>query len=84
METDVAAFEQALLVMDRRQAGDIVGEGVREMAQCTDEIRHSLYEIEWEYGEVISSIVRNRKDWESEFFQAIPFHQKVTEEGIRL
>ncbi len=49
-----------------------------------DEIRHSLYEIEWEYGEVISSIVRNREDWESEFYQAIPFHQKVIEEGIRL
>jgi len=49
-----------------------------------DKIRHSLYEIEWEYGEVISSIVRNREDWESEFYQAIPFYQKVTEEGIRL
>lgn len=50
----------------------------------TDKIRHSLYEIEWEYGEVISSIVRTRKDWRSESYRAIPFHQKVTEEGTRL
>jgi len=50
----------------------------------TDRIRHRLYEIEWESGEVISSIVRNRGEWNSELYQAMPFHQRVQQEGIRL
>ncbi len=50
----------------------------------TDRIRHRLYEIEWESGEVISSIVRNREEWDSDLYQTMPFHQRVQEEGIRL
>ena len=50
----------------------------------TDRIRHRLYEIEWESGEVISSIVRNREEWDSDLYQAMPFHQRVQQEGMRL
>ena len=50
----------------------------------TDRIRHRLYEVEWEAGEVISSIVRNREDWNSNLYKAMPFHQIVEREGIRL
>ena len=50
----------------------------------TDRIRHRLYEIEWETGEVISSIVRNHKEWNSDLYQTIPFHQRIAEEGISL
>jgi len=50
----------------------------------TDRIRHRLYEIEWESGEVISSIVRNREEWNSDLYQAMPFHKRVQQEGIRL
>ena len=50
----------------------------------TDRIRHRLYEIEWESEEVISSIVRNREEWNSDLYQAMPFHQRVQQEGIRL
>jgi uncharacterized protein len=50
----------------------------------TDRIRHRLYEIEWESGEVISSIVRGREEWNSVLYQALPFHQKVQREGVRL
>lgn len=50
----------------------------------TDRIRHRLYEVEWESGEVISSIVRNREDWNSSLYQAMPFHQRVLEEGTML
>ena len=50
----------------------------------TDRIRHGLYEIEWESGEIISSIVRNREEWNSDLYQAMPFHQRVQQEGIRL
>ena len=50
----------------------------------TDRIRHRLYEIEWESVEVISSIVRNSEEWNSDLYQAMPFHQRVQQEGIRL
>ena len=50
----------------------------------TDRIRHRLYEVEWESGEVISSIVRNQEEWYSGIYHAMPFHQRVQQEGIRL
>jgi len=50
----------------------------------TDRIRHRLYETEWEYGVVISSIVRSREEWNSKRYQAVPFHQRVDHEGIKL
>jgi uncharacterized protein len=50
----------------------------------TDRIRHRLYEIEWESGQVISSIVRSHEEWNSDLYQAMPFHQRVQQEGIRL
>ncbi|MGM0454304.1 MAG: nucleotidyltransferase domain-containing protein [Thermodesulfobacteriota bacterium] len=50
----------------------------------TDRIRHRLYEIEWDSGEVISSIVRNREEWQSGMFEAMPFHHRVRQEGVRV
>ena len=52
--------------------------------QRTDRIRHRLYEIEWETGEVICSIVRNREQWNSSLYRATPFYQRVEKEGMRL
>jgi predicted nucleotidyltransferase len=49
-----------------------------------DRIRHRLYEVEWENEEVISSIVRNREEWNSDLYQAMPFYKIVEQEGIRL
>ena len=50
----------------------------------TDRIRHTLYEIEWDAGTAISSIVRSRNEWNSQRYQAMPFHQKIEEEGVRI
>ena len=50
----------------------------------TDRIRHRLYEIEWKTGEVITSIIRNRGEWNSTLYKTTPFHQNVTREGIIL
>jgi len=50
----------------------------------TDAIRHRLYNVEWEYGEVISCIVRSRKEWNSPLYKAMPFHENVEREGIVL
>lgn len=49
-----------------------------------NKIRYRLYEIEWECDEVLCSIVRNRKEWDSPVFKSIPFHQNVELEGIVL
>lgn len=50
----------------------------------TDRIRHRLYELEWEAGEVISSIIRSREEWNGGRYQAMPFHALVEREGVRL
>ncbi len=49
-----------------------------------DAIRHRLYNVEWECGEVISCIVRSRKEWDSPLYKAMPFHENVEREGIVL
>ena len=48
----------------------------------TDRIRHVLYEIEWETGEVLSSIVRCREDWHSSKYQFIPLRINIEREGL--
>lgn len=49
-----------------------------------DEIRHRLYEIEWESGEVLTSVIRSQTEWDSPRYRAIPFRQNVQREGIVL
>jgi len=49
-----------------------------------DVIRHRLYEIEWESGEVLCAIVRSRKEWQSPRYRAMPFRQNVEREGVTL
>ncbi|MEW6235505.1 MAG: nucleotidyltransferase domain-containing protein [Candidatus Omnitrophota bacterium] len=47
-------------------------------------IRHRLYEIEWEMGEVISSVIHSREEWNRPRMKITPFHQNVSQEGIPL
>jgi uncharacterized protein len=49
-----------------------------------DRLRHQIYEIEWEKGEVISSIIRNRQEWNTPRFQQTPFTQAIVKEAILL
>jgi predicted nucleotidyltransferase len=49
-----------------------------------DTIRHRLYDLEWECGEVLCSVVRSRVEWNSPRYRAMPFHQNVEREGIPL
>ncbi|MDL1977953.1 MAG: nucleotidyltransferase domain-containing protein [Deltaproteobacteria bacterium] len=49
-----------------------------------DRIRHVLYEIEWDLGEVISSIIRNRKKWNSHPYTSTPIFENIAREGIAL
>ncbi len=50
----------------------------------TDAIRHRLYEIEWDGGEVLCSMVRNRQEWDSSVQQVTPFAKILREQGIHL
>ena len=52
--------------------------------ELTDRIRHQLYEIEWETGEILSVIVRNRTDWNSLPLMTTPFHANIESEGMAL
>jgi uncharacterized protein len=49
-----------------------------------DRIRHALYEIEWETGEVISTIIKSRKLWNHPDYFIVPLHKSVAREGILL
>ena len=50
----------------------------------TDKIRHRLYEIEWDTGEVLCSIVRSRVEWQKPIIKVTPFFQSVERDGIML
>jgi uncharacterized protein len=49
-----------------------------------DTLRHHLYELEWETGEVLSCIVRSHKDWQTSLYQATSLYQNAQREGVRL
>jgi predicted nucleotidyltransferase len=72
---------------DSREDSDwdflILVDGVVDTAR-TDRIRHRLYEIEWETDEVLSSIVRNRIEWNGPKYEAIPLRENIEREGLPL
>lgn len=49
-----------------------------------DKIRHQLYELEWTSGEVLSSIVWSREEWDSDPYRLMPLHQHIEKDGVRL
>jgi len=59
----------------------ILLDGVVDDAR-TDIIRHRLYEIEWDCGEVLSSIVRSRQEWDTSLHQVTPLSKVIREQGI--
>ena len=61
----------------------ILLDGVVDDAR-TDAVRYRLYEIEWESGEVLCSIVRSRQEWDSPWHQATPLAKSVLAQGIPL
>ena len=48
----------------------------------TDRIRHRLYDIEWDCGEILCSIVRNREEWDSPLYQVTPFSKIIRKQGM--
>ncbi len=49
-----------------------------------DRLRHQIYEIEWETGEVICSIIRSCQEWKTPRFQQTPFSKSIEKEAILL
>ncbi|MBM3475405.1 MAG: nucleotidyltransferase domain-containing protein [Armatimonadetes bacterium] len=46
--------------------------------------RRQVYEVEWETGEVLSTIVESREQWDSPLTQGTPFRRNVEREGVPL
>jgi len=47
-------------------------------------IRHRLYDIEFDTGQVITSVYYSKQEWERKDRHFIPFRRNVREEAIRL
>ncbi len=52
--------------------------------QLKQSIRHALYNIEWDNGCVISSIIHSREEWASPLMRLTPFYQNVTSQAVRI
>ena len=49
-----------------------------------DRIRDVLYDLELNHGQIISSIIRGRREWETSPLCHTPFHENVERYGIVL
>ncbi len=47
-------------------------------------VSRRLSDLQLETDAVLSVIVHSKEDWSSRLFQAMPFHQNVTREGVTL
>ena len=59
----------------------VLVDGEVDVARC-DRIRRALYEIEWESGEVICSIVKSRRIWEDPLYKSLPLYKAVEKRGL--
>lgn len=48
------------------------------------DIKDCLYDIELESGEIISSVVRTKREWKSPRYVSLPFKIAVDREGVAL
>jgi len=49
-----------------------------------DEIKDCLYDIELEYNEILSSIIRTKHEWNSLKYSAMPLKKNIEKEGVLL
>ncbi len=61
----------------------ILVDGAVDVAR-TDRIRRALFELELETDQVISSIIRNRNEWNSPRYSVVPLRRNVEREGVRV
>lgn len=53
-------------------------------AKVEEEISEIVYEIELKYDVIFGKIIENKEFWNSKLARAMPFHQNVDKEGIKL
>lgn len=53
-------------------------------SKLTTKLRDCLYELELETDEILSSIIRTKRDWNSLQYDVLPFKRAVEKEGILL
>ena len=51
--------------------------GIRE----EQKFRHKLFEVELQFGQAISTLVKSKEEWEGKF-QITPLYQNIKQEGI--
>ncbi len=47
-------------------------------------INHRLYDLQLDIDIVLSTVIHSKEEWASRLYQAMPFHENVTREGIAL
>ncbi len=47
-------------------------------------IRHPLYRIEWETGQIISTLIKPAQQWENDAYKETELHKNIFNEGIEL
>lgn len=47
-------------------------------------IRHPLYRIEWETGQIISTLIKSAQLWESNTYKKTELYKNISNEGIEL
>jgi len=47
-------------------------------------IRHPLYRLEWETGQIISTLIKPKAQWESETYKNTDLYKNILEEGKML
>jgi len=72
-EAEADAEWDILVLLDGRADADRVARA-----------RHQVYQVEWETGEVLSTIVESRQEWDSPLSQGTPFRRNVDREGVLL
>ncbi|HHJ51165.1 MAG TPA: nucleotidyltransferase domain-containing protein [Phaeodactylibacter sp.] len=45
--------------------------------------RHKLFELELEFGQAISTLVKSKKEWETRF-RVTPLYENILKEGIKV
>lgn len=53
-------------------------------ARREEAITRRLFDLELETDTVLSAIIHSKDEWASRLFQAMPFHENVTREGVTL
>lgn len=47
-------------------------------------VRHPLYRIEWETGQIISTLIKPQQQWESNTYKQTELYKNIYNEGVEI